>query len=194
MIKYKQINAAHPEDVGVPRKLMSDPPHNFEEETVLRKHKWPLVLLAFLLVAAISAAIGAAVWSMPMRTPFSMNMYGVKITAEGKELTTGTVILEGERLDYRSESRVSEFQCSRLHLLDTEFDKDLVYLIFQDDWITGFAQESRDTRYTSYTLLFDFDQDGNWCVIRQNDLYIVCSADENFDPTEILEQSIFAQN
>ncbi len=192
MQKYKQVNVVHPEDVGVPRKLMSDLSPNSAEPSVMEKHKWPLLILAFVIVAAISAAVGAAIWSSPQRSPFEINMYGTRMTAEGKILTSGSVILQGERLDYRSESQVSELECTKFVLLDTEFNKSNVHFFFNEDWLIGSA--SKNSNQIIYSLWFEFGPDGDWCVIRQNDLYIVCSQTEDFDPMEIFANSIFAKS
>ena len=53
MIKYKQVNVVHPEDVGVPRKLMSDTPREENFPKAFQKSKLPIIIIALLVLALI---------------------------------------------------------------------------------------------------------------------------------------------
>ena len=58
MLKYKQVNVVHPEDVGVPRKLMSDPPQDNNPSPAFRGSTWPIVII---IVPALMAVLALAV-------------------------------------------------------------------------------------------------------------------------------------
>ena len=104
MLKYKQVNIVHPEDVGVPRKLMSDTPREENSPNVFRKNKLPVIILSLLVLALIISFI-------PWPRTVDLNFYVVEtdmfhnITAEGQMQLKGKLIYQSfkpQRLEVES--------------------------------------------------------------------------------------------
>lgn len=93
MIKYKQVNVVHPEDVGVPRKLMSDTPREEKSPNVFRKNKLPIIILSLLVFALVISLI-------PWSRTVDLNFYVAEtdmfynIIAEGQMQLQGKLIYQ----------------------------------------------------------------------------------------------------
>lgn len=57
MLKYKQVNIVHPEDVGVPRKVMSDPPREETPTPAFRGSIWPIVIIVPAALALVALVV-----------------------------------------------------------------------------------------------------------------------------------------
>lgn len=93
MIKYKQVNVVHPEDVGVPRKLMSDTPREDNSPNVFRKNKLPVIILSLLVLALVISLIP---WSRTVDLTFYVaetDMF-YNIIAEGQMQLQGKLIYQ----------------------------------------------------------------------------------------------------
>lgn len=93
MLKYKQVNVVHPEDVGVPRKLMSDVPQEANFSHTFSNIKLPMIVLILII-------LGLVLWLVPYPERVELVMHGGEVDRQGNELVSGDIVLKGWRYHY----------------------------------------------------------------------------------------------
>lgn len=93
MMKYKQVNVVHPEDVGVPRKLMSDIPQEANSSNTFSKSKLPIIVFVLII-------LGLILWLVPYPERVELVMHGGEVDRQGNELVSGDIVLKGWRYHY----------------------------------------------------------------------------------------------
>lgn len=111
MLKYKQVNVVHPEDVGVPRKLMSDPPQDNNPSPAFRGSIWPIAVI--LLIISI-----LAVCFLPWPERVELCMDGAKVDKQGNVITEGKIVVEGWQYHYLFQSE--KFSPTKIELPGVE--------------------------------------------------------------------------
>ena len=140
-----------------------------------------VIVIAVVIVAVILVAV---FWNTPQRTAVDLSMNAVRLSAKGEPSTEGRVVLQGYRLDYRSDAEPSVFEAKNVTIMDTGITADDLNLYYDGDALSGSAH----CKTTDYTVRILPDPNGSWCVIILSGEYIVCSTQDTFDPKNILTQ------
>lgn len=111
MQKYKQVNVVHPEDVGVPKGIMSDSPQESAPSPAFRGSIWPLVIIALIILAL-------ALYFVPWPERMELSMDGAKVDKQGNVITEGEIVVEGWQYHYLFQS--DKFRLTKIELPGVE--------------------------------------------------------------------------
>ena len=179
-------------DRNKPSGLYSDIPNEAGQPSAIGRRRTALIAVVLVLLLLAAGAVIWWVWATPQSSPVDIQMYGLRMTEDGTQLTAGNVVLRGTRLEYRADDRPTEIKTTELVLLDGKLHSQEILLTETDGLLYGAA--ANESQQITYDLTIEIAPDGSWCVIRQNDLYIVCSVEENFDPLDIFVRSNFSNH
>lgn len=193
MQKYKQVNVVHPEDVGVPRKIMSDPPEEQHPSPAFKGSIWPIVIVIVMSCIVVGAFIMHDLFNEATHQTqnYLLRLPGVKISKDGVVQDEGEILIQGV---FTGENSVLLNQVDILGFkLRTAGDLSASLLHHSSgyDIMSNlmFKEDSIDVVSLTAYISEDFD----WCVVffggKHPDTFYVGSLDTAPDYLAILEKA-----
>lgn len=189
MQKYKQVNVVHPEDVGVPRKIMSEPPQENNPSPAFRGSIWPIVIIALVVLAL-------AVCILPWPTHIQLTLYGAEMNADGSIIQTGEIVIDAWLYNYLF--RRDEFHVKELQLPDhdtginiQEIDTFFQHFESADFYQARFAwwRPAENSEWINQGVIHFSDDQHNWAVKLNNRIFIG-STQEHADYIKIMSDLV----
>ena len=198
MNRDKHCTSFIPQEEVEHRKLYSEPlsestPANDKprDRRMIRRFWVGIGVLAVIIVALIGVLIFCLI---PTPEDVQLRMYAVQISGNGTVLNEGQFVLSGERMHYPGKLKRDVLAAEEVSILNFNFYPDRAELHFTDlsedghTLLSGFAVD--EDFNAQHSLMLEISADEQWCVIEWGSKFLVCSTNENFDPNEILAQSL----
>lgn len=170
----------------IPQALLSETPYDPTEVPVMRRKKWPLLVILLIILII-------AVCTLPWVTRIELTMEGAEVSPDGTVISSGEFILHGRIYDYLFQGTI--FKLDALQIPNREVGRIIeqtfpIIEMHSELFLTHIWVELPE--YASYnnwyfgTLLFP--EDRSYWVLEVTDRIFIGSAEQNADYAAILEQ------